>query len=534
MGLASERSEAIKDRFFMKIALLFPPYANIRTVHLSLPSLSAFLKAMGHEVILRDLNLDFFYHSLNEDAVKDRNPDTVDQVEWVKALPRLLDAKKNLFDENTPPGNDPKEILKWAYDRIFRHHEFYLNEESLHNVISSIQPSTKDSLSPFFDDVVLPWLRRKDIHVVGITVPYPNQISPSFRLARQIKAALPHTFIVLGGPQITKISNDVIGNPELFRFIDALVVCEGEKALKLLLESLEGTRDLSKVPNLIYPKRGRVICNPHLESEPMNTLPTPDFSGLPLRRYLLKEMMLPVITSRGCYWSKCVFCTYREIHTQRLEFRDIPFVVQDMRRLAERYRCESIRIVDDALSPKRCHALSRKLLDEKIQIQWRCSARMEKGFTSEICQIMRQAGCVQVGFGLESYNQRILDLMKKGTQVAEVIPLLKRFKDAGIRTHLNLMIGFPTETRKEAGETMRFLDENRHLYHSFGVQTFNLESGTDIDRYPEQFGITEIKRGEKRRYGFRYGYHFETEHGMSREEAEAFTEALRNLKKKGA
>ena len=158
---------------------------------------------------------------------------------------------------------------------------------------------------------------------------------------------------------------------------------------------------------------------------------------------------------------------------------------------------------------------------------------MEKGFTSEICRIMRQAGCLQVGFGLESYNQRVLDLMKKGTQVAEVIPILKRFRDAGIRTHLNIMIGFPTETLEEAEETKRFLDENRHLYHSFGIQTFNLESGTDIDRYPEQFGITELRRGEKRRYGFRYGYDFETEHGMSRVEAEAFTESVRNLIKLG-
>ena len=488
---------------------------------------------MGHEVFLRDLNLDYFYHSLNEDAIRDQNLDTVDRVEWVKALPRLLDAKKNLTGENNHPTSvheESKTVLKWAYDLLFRNHETYLDEESLQKVMSSsIQSSPKDSLSLFIEDTVLPWLQRKGTHVVGISIPYPNQISPSLRLARQIKAVFPHAFVVLGGPQITKFANDLIRSPELFRFIDALVVCEGERALKLLLESLEGTGDLSEVPNLIYRKRGRVICNSRLETEPMNTLPTPDFSGLPLRRYLLKEMMLPIITTRGCYWSKCVFCTYREIHSQRWEFRDIPFVVQDMRRLSERYRCESIRIVDDALSPKRCHALARKMLDEEIKVKWRCSARMEKGFTYDICRIMGQAGCVQVGFGLESYNQRILDLMKKGTQVAEVIPILKRFRDAGIRTHLNLMIGFPTETLEEAGETKRFLDENRHLYHSFGIQTFNLESGTDIDRYPEQFGITEIRRGEKRRYGFRYGYDFETEHGMSRDEAEALTESVRNL-----
>lgn len=521
----------------MKIALLFPPHANIRSVYLSLPSLSAFLKALGHEVILRDLNLDYFYHSLNEDSIRrHKNLGKTKQAELLLALPRLIDAENKLTNEtmdSTTDNEESKNMLKWAYDLLFRKDEIYLSEESFQKVMSDIQSSPKDPLSLFFDEDVLPWLQQKDTKIVAISIPYPNQIGPSLRLASQIKALLPHTFIVLGGPQVTKFANDLTQSREIFSFIDALVVCEGERPLKLLLESLDGSGDFSEIPNLVYHRRGRVIGNPSFETEPMNTLPTPDFSGLQLNKYLLKAMMLPMITSRGCYWSKCVFCTYREIHIKRWEFRDIPVVVQDMKHLSERYRCESIRIVDDALSPKRCHALAKKMLEEEIRIKWRCSARMEKGFTSEICRIMRRAGCIQVGFGLESYNQRILDLMKKGTQVAEVIPILKRFRDAGIKTHLNLMVGFPTETREEAEETKRFLDENRHLYNSFGIQTFNLESGTEIDRYPERFGITEVQRGEKRRYGFRYGYHFKTEHGMSRDEAEAFTQSVRTLIKSG-
>jgi radical SAM superfamily enzyme YgiQ (UPF0313 family) len=345
---------------------------------------------------------------------------------------------------------------------------------------------------------------------------------------------LPQTFIILGGPQITKFANDFTRYPALFQFTDALVVCEGERPLGALLASLEGGGDFSKIPNLVYRQRGRITRSALLENEPMNSLPTPDFSGLPLKGYLLKEMMLPIMTSRGCYWRKCAFCTYKEIHTQPWEFRHMPLVVQDMKRLSERYHCESIRIVDDALSPKRCHALARKLLDEGLQIRWRCSARLEKGFTREICRIMEQAGCVQVGFGLESYNQRILDLMKKGTHVVDVIPTLTRFREAGIKTHLNLMIGFPTETIEEAEETKRFLKDYKHLYNSFGIQTFNLESGTDIDRHPEQFGIAKVWRGEKRRYGFRYGYHFETESGMNREESEALTQSIRNMQKQGS
>jgi hypothetical protein len=95
------------------------------------------------------------------------------------------------------------------------------------------------------------------------------------------------------------------------------------------------------------------------------------------------------------------------------------------------------------------------------------------------------------------------------------------------------MIGFPTETREEAEETKRFLMENRDLFKSYGVQTYNLEANTELDRKPDAFGITEVLRERKVRYGFRYGYQFKTDAGLTREEAEEITRKIRSLHKPG-
>ncbi len=516
----------------MNIAFLYPPYSNLRTPYLSLPTLSAFVKALGHAVSVRDLNLDFFYHSLNEEVIRQASSEGSEEKSLLDALPRLEEAKSILSGQETVTAGQrekAKQHLRWAYKRLFKEHEADLDWGSMSEAISSSFKGGKDPMTSFFTNRVVPWLQGEGIKLLGISIPYPNQMGPSLKLARLIKKELPGVYIVLGGPQVTKFADDLSGHPEIFTFIDGMLLFEGEGPMGALLEALEKKGDLSKVPNLIYPKGGRIIQNPVFDPEPMNRLPTPDFQGMDLDRYLLDEMMLPLITSRGCYWGKCSFCTYREIHTQALELRDIPLVVEDMKHLSERYQCQSIRLVDDAIPPKRCKALAAGILEAGVHVKWRCSARLEKGFTAEVCRLMRQAGCEKVAFGLESYNQRVLDLMRKGTRVDHVRPILERFNEAGIKTHLNLMIGFPTETREEAEETRRFLEENKQLYSTFGIQTFNLEAGTELDRAPGKFGIAKIYRDEKLQYGFRYGYRFETECGLSREEAERITKETRNI-----
>jgi radical SAM superfamily enzyme YgiQ (UPF0313 family) len=45
-----------------------------------------------------------------------------------------------------------------------------------------------------------------------------------------------------------------------------------------------------------------------LHVEDVNALPTPDFEGLPLSRYLAPAPALPILTGKGCYFNRCKFC----------------------------------------------------------------------------------------------------------------------------------------------------------------------------------------------------------------------------------
>jgi hypothetical protein len=71
--------------------------------------------------------------------------------------------------------------------------------------------------------------------------------------------------------------------------------------------------ELGAIPNVLSLDRdGRVVAGPtHVED--VRSLPTPDFTGLPLDRYLNAVPVLPIVTGKGCYFNRCKFC-------------DIPFI----------------------------------------------------------------------------------------------------------------------------------------------------------------------------------------------------------------
>jgi anaerobic magnesium-protoporphyrin IX monomethyl ester cyclase len=72
---------------------------------------------------------------------------------------------------------------------------------------------------------------------------------------------------------------------------------------------------------------------------------------------------------------------------------------------------------------------------------------------------MRDAGCLKIVFGLESFNQRVMDFMKKGIKQEWVRRITSDCVDLGIAVHCYIIVGFPTEKEEEARETMNFIED---------------------------------------------------------------------------
>ena len=135
---------------------------------------------------------------------------------------------------------------------------------------------------------------------------------------------------------------------------------------------------------------------------------------------------------------------------------------------------------------------------------------------------MRDAGCLKIVFGLESFNQRVMDFMKKGIKQAHVRRITEDCLDLGIAIHCYIIVGFPTEREEEALETTNFVIANPRLSSSYGFSCqpclFDLEKEAPIMSDPGSYGIRRIMRPASEDLSL--GFFYEVQEGMTPEEAE--------------
>src|SRR5437764_10829412 len=112
--------------------------------------------------------------------------------------------------------------------------------------------------------------------------------------------------------------------------------------------------------------------------------------------------------------------------------------------------------------------MCQQIRDRKLSIQWTAEMRFEKNLSCDLLTLMRDAGCLKIVFGLESYNQRVMDFMKKGIQREHVNRIVDDCLDLDIAVHCYVLIGFPTETEAEAMETANFIRGHTRLHSSYG------------------------------------------------------------------
>ncbi len=373
--------------------------------------------------------------------------------------------------------------------------------------------------------------KRSEFSLVGISIVYPQQLFFALLIAKLIKEEFDKNIhIVFGGPLITKNINELITSENMYAYVDFFITNDGEEPLLKLITDLPKKR-FSEVPNLYFRSldkaKGYENSGGTFFLHPKDIL-VPDFTDFDLDAY---ADGLHMLASKGCFWSKCNFCTYRIMYENRYFCGTVDNTLKIIRELKKKYGVSYYYFVDDALPPKFMRRFAEGLIEQKLDIEWRSASILVRDFTNRnLCFLLKKSGIRMLVFGLESISSRILNLMNKyhkNLSESEIKEILKTLRNADISVGLNIIIGFPTETIDEARQTLDFLIKNRDLYHACGIQAFSLEENTEVFNNPSKFGITKVYKEDKT--SGRLGYRYEVAHGMSMQEAEKFVAEAKKI-----
>ena len=69
---------------------------------------------------------------------------------------------------------------------------------------------------------------------------------------------------------------------------------------------------------------------------------------------------------------------------------------------------------------------------------------------------MKTAGCISLSYGVESGSQKIINDMKKNFTIDTAKAVLEATCKAGIKIHLQFIVGYPTENEQDFKETLKF------------------------------------------------------------------------------
>lgn len=296
--------------------------------------------------------------------------------------------------------------------------ERYFLWSSRKNFENLILPHLRDLFFRIIQDVVL-----SKPKVIGFSM-YATNKHATYFLIKEIRHLMPEVCIVVGGPEIVTGSH-------LPDFVNYAFVGEAEENFLNLLENLPET----------YPTK-QFIGNTSSKLD-LDIYAYPDYSDYVLSNYLHADGV-SIETSRGCV-AQCSFCA----ETYFWKFRSMTpeRVVTEMEFQIKNHAVSRFWFVDSLVNGnlKNFKRLVELINEKQLNINWnsyaRCDGRMDLSFIQQISE----SGCTCLSFGVESGSQKVLYDMRKKIEIWEIENNLKDCHNSGIFTHVNWMVGFPTE-----------------------------------------------------------------------------------------
>jgi anaerobic magnesium-protoporphyrin IX monomethyl ester cyclase len=244
--------------------------------------------------------------------------------------------------------------------------------------------------------------------------------------------------------------------------VDGICIGEGEGAILDLVSAVEEGRPLTGLDNWWLKRDGHVERNPVRPAEDdLDRLPLPDRDLLFERDAFTRQSGIKhFITSRGCPYD-CTYCfnhALAEIYRgkgRRLRQMSVDRIIEEVRGVQERYPLQFVVFLDDLFI---VHvAWLRELaarFPREVGLPFFCNVRANL-LTPEKVGLLKEAGCVSVGMGLETGNARFRnEILKRNLSDEQIVEASRLVREAGIQLLTTNMLGLPGASLDNDLETL--------------------------------------------------------------------------------
>ncbi len=325
-------------------------------------------------------------------------------------------------------------------------------------------------------------------------------------LQNNLKQMFPDKLIVNGGAGPTSIPHLYLKNGS-----DVVALGEGELTMLDLAETIENKGDIGNVEGIAWKQDDTIITNKQREAiQNLDELPLPAWELFPLEEIYLGNNIirkfnftksLNVLASRGCPF-RCNFC--HDGFGERTRWFSAEYMIDHLKYLKNRYGVQHVHFDDETFvgNRKRTIEFCQRMIDENLGISWTCTGRVNV-MNEELLKLMKEGGCIDIGYGFESGSQKMLNSMQKDATVEQAVKAVELTRKYGINVSGSLMVGAPGENAETIQEQVEFCKKaNFRIDHMFictptprtGLYTVLMQQGRIKDE--EQYVETMSKRGD--------------------------------------
>jgi len=275
------------------------------------------------------------------------------------------------------------------------------------------------------------------------------------KIARFVKQKWPEIKVLYGGSHSSSMPEITLKES----VADIVIIGEGENTV---IDIITG-KPLYNIPGIAYKDNGQICITQKREFiKDLDTLPFPAWHLFELNKYTMKNVQAKkyptgwIETSRGCPFN-CCFCN-KSVFGRQFRIKSVIRVVEEIEYMLK-VGFKEIHISDDTFNTdvNRVKKICQEIIKRDLHFPWATVTGIRVDCVDqEMFDLMKQAGCYRVSFGIESGNQQILDRIGKKITLSQIEHAIRLAVNSGLEIVGFFMLALPGETEQTMQDTIDF------------------------------------------------------------------------------